>query len=497
MRGQKGGAAKELGDDALALDAPTSPSWPRLTTWDPSISVEERKACGKEARCKAPRSSHAIFRSSPPVRRDPVDLLEEQTANGVPELVAIRYGRMLVSPFAYFRGSSLAMTSDLAATATSELTAQICGDAQLSNFGVFMSAESRLFFDISDFDETTPGPWEWDVKRLAASIEVFGRDYCFGGEARTEIVRSTVRSYREAMRDFAQKSLLDVWHAHLGVEQLLPRFHGLLDSDRTPGIWHDLSKARAHDSHQPLDHLTEVGLEGGPRISGDPPSVTLVDDADSGLDANDELGWIQGIIRSYVTTIQPELRHLLEDYRIDHLARKVVGIANAGRDTWIVLMTDHVRGAPLLLQVTQAEVSVAERFLPKGAFSNHGQRVVYGQRLIQGDDDIFLGWERDSREGVNRDYYVRQLRDWRVSADIAGMTPAGMELWGRMCGWTLARAHARSGDRIAIASYLGKSTAFDRAIVRYAGASADQNERDFAVMQKAVRKGRLAVESPT
>lgn len=495
MAGQKGDAAEELGEDNLSQAHSPGPSWPHLSTWELSVSVDMRKAFGKEARGKAPRSSHAIFRA-PAYRRDPIDLLEEQTRGYLPELVEIRYGRMLVSPFAFFRGSGLVMTSDLAATPTTELSAQICGDAHLSNFGVFMSSEERLFFDISDFDETTPGPWEWDVKRLAASIEVFGRDNGFDDEERREIVRGAVRSYRGAMIEFARSSMLDVWWAHLGIEQLLRRFHALLDARKTTGIWHELSKARAHDSHRPLDDLVEVGT-GQPRIVADPPSVVLLDDADWGLDSDAELSRMQGIIRSYMTTIQPELRHLLEHYRIDHLARNVVGIAGAGRDTWIVLMTDHVRSSPVLLQVKQAEASVAERFLPKGAFSNHGQRVVHGQRLIQADDDIFLGWERDSQSGVSRDYFVRGLRDWRASADIAGMTPGGMELWGRMCGWSLARAHARSGDRVAIASYLGKSSRFDRAVLQYSEACADQNERDFAAMNKAVRKGRLIAENPS
>jgi hypothetical protein len=491
MAGQQGDAAKEPGGDNLASAG--SPPWPYLSL-DLGVSVDNRKAQGKEARSKAPRSSHAIFRQ-PAYRPDPVDLLEEQTRGFVPELVAVRYGRMLVSPFAYFRGSSLAMTSDLAATPTSELTAQISGDAQLCNFGVFMSPEERLFFDIADFEETTPGPWEWDVKRLAASIEVFGRENGFDAEERQEIVRGAVRSYRETMIGFARTSMIDVWQAHLGTGELLPRFQGLLDAGKSSGAWNDLSEARAHDSHQPLDLLVGEGT-GQQRIAADPGAVIPLEDFDRRLDPRAELTRIRRIVRSYVTTIQPETTHLLEHYRVDHMARKVVGIAGAGRDAWIVLMTDHVQSAPILLEVNQAETSVAERFLPKSTFSNHGQRVVNGQRLIQSEDDIFLGWERDSCAGVPRDYYVRRLRDWRASADIAGATPAGIELWGRMCGWTLAKAHARSGDRVAIASYLGKSSRFDRAIVRYSKSCADQNERDFAAMQKAVRKGRLTAESP-
>ena len=332
------------------------------------------------------------------------------------------------------------------------------------------------------------------------------------------------------MLGFARTSMLDVWQAQLGIEELLPRFQGLLDAGKTPGIWHELTKAGAHDSFQPIDRLVESGpIETGstetgstesgptesgptesgptesgpalsrpaqPRIAGDSVSVIPLEDVDGGLNPGAELALVRRIIRSYATSVQPELRHLLEHYGIDHVARKVVGVTGAGRDTWIVLMTDDVSSTPILLEVRQAEASVAERFLPKGAFSNHGQRVVYGQRLIQGDDDILLGWDRDAYQGAARDYYVRRLRDWRASADVAGATPAGIELWGRMCGWTLARAHARSSDRVAIASYLGKSSRFERAIVEYSRACADQNESDFAAMQKAVRKGSLPAETP-
>ena len=274
MMGQEGEVTHEL-EGSLAPDQPVAPpTWARLTGSDLGVSLADRRACGKEARGKAPRSSHAIF-SLRVNRPDPIDLLQEQTRHFVPELVSVRYGRMLASPFAYFRGSALAMASDLAATPKSELTVQLCGDAHLSNFGIFMSSEDRLFFDMNDFDETTPGPWEWDVKRLAASIEVFGRDNGFDSDERAETVRGTVRSYHEAMTDFSLMSMLDVWHSHLGVGQLLPRFHGLVDPGKTSSTWHELSKAGAHDSHQPLDRLVEAGPDGvadrfGPTLC-DPP----------------------------------------------------------------------------------------------------------------------------------------------------------------------------------------------------------------------------------
>jgi uncharacterized protein (DUF2252 family) len=400
---------------------------------------------------------------------------------------------MLVSPFAYFRGAALPMTADLAAAPTSGLTVQICGDAHLSNFGVFGSPERHLVFDVNDFDETAPGPWEWDVKRLATSLEVAGRDDNFGAQERQSIVRGAVRSYRRSMREFARMSMLDVWYAHLDVEELLPRFQGLLDPKKTPSVWRALTKARAHDSHQAFDKLARtVGDE--PRIMSDPPLIVPIEEF--GVDIHSPAGgeWLQNMIRSYGRTLQPDRRHLLDQHRIVHLARKVVGVGSVGTDAWIVLLLDHSHREPLFLQVKEAEASVVERFTSKCLHANHGQRVVYGQRMMQAAGDIFLGWERDTREGKVRDYYIRQLRDWKGSADISGMTPAGMDLWGRMCGWTLARAHARTGDRVAIASYLGGSDVFERAIFKYARSYADQNEQDYTALQKAVRAGRVIAE---
>lgn len=398
---------------------------------------------------------------------------------------------MLVSPFSFFRGSALPFASDVAATPASGMTAQLCGDAHLSNFGVFAAPERHLYFDVNDFDESAPGPWEWDLKRLVASLEVAGRDNGYASEQRRAIVRTTARSYREAMTEFSDMSMLDVWYAHLDIDRLLPRFHSLLNATNTPGVWHAVAEAHAQDSHRSLEMLTEfVGEE--PRIVGDPPVIEPIEDL--GGDVNSpSMKWLHAVIRSYAPTLQPELRHLLDQYRLVHVARKVAGIGSVGVDTWIVMLLEHAFGSPVVLQVRRVEASVLERFGPKAAFSNHGQRVVWGQRLMQATDDIFLGWERVTREGRESDYYIRQLPDWRGSADVAGLTPAGMELWGRMCGWTLARGHARSGDRITIASYLGRSDSVDRALVKFPRAYADQNERDYEGFQKAVRKGRVKV----
>jgi uncharacterized protein (DUF2252 family) len=420
-------------------------------------------------------------------------LLERQAKTRIPELVPIRHGRMLVSPFTYYRGAALAMASDLATTPTSGLRAQICGDAHLCNFGVFGSPERHLFFDVNDFDETAPGPWEWDVKRLAASLEIAARDNAFRREARTSIVRRAVRSYREAMRDFAQMPVLEVWYAHLDMDEMLPRFHSSLDRRQTPSVWKAIAKARAHNSVQAFGKLAEI-VDGECRIIPQPPLITPVEDLVDGIDPAGVLEAMDNFLRSYRRTLEEDRGRLLEQYRFVHLARKVVGVGSVGTQAWILLFLDD-QDLPLFLQVKEAEASVLEEFTSKCEFSNQGQRVVAGQRLMQAAGDIFLGWERFAWQGDERDYYIRQLRDWKGSADIEGMTQAGMELWGRMCGWTLARAHARSGDRLAIAAYLGKSDAFDRAIGNFSVAYADQNERDYREMKKAVASGRLAADT--
>jgi uncharacterized protein (DUF2252 family) len=475
------------------LTAPTlgkvreGPSPPRA----PHLTLEERAALGKRARTETPRSSHGAWAPTPD-RCDPVELLSQQADTRVAELVPIRHGRMLVSPFTYYRGAALPMTCDLAGTPRSGLEVQLCGDAHLSNFGIFGSPERHLVFDVNDFDETAPGPWEWDVKRLAASLEVAGRENELSDKQRQRIVRRAVCSYRESMREFAGMSMLEVWYAHLDMDDLLPRFRSLLDPKRTPSVWRAIAKARAHDSHQAFEKLCEI-LDGEPRIVHDPPLIVAVGAIDSTDAPSAVAEAIEEIVRGYTRTLEPDRRRLLEQYRFVHLARKVVGVGSVGTEAWILLLLDG-RGTPLLLQVKQAEASVLEAFTAKSQFANHGERVVAGQRLVQAVSDIFLGWERSNWNGAERDYYIRQLRDWKGSADVEGMTAAGMELWGRMCGWTLARGHARSGDRIAIASYLGKSDVFDRAIADFAVAYANQNEHDYRTLQEAVSSGRLTAE---
>lgn len=456
------------------------------------LTLKDRAARGKRARAKAPRASHAVW-EPPPERRNPVELLEQQASTRIPELVPIRYGRMLVSPFSYFRGAALPMAADLSATAHSGLKVQLCGDAHLSNFGVFASPERHLFFDVNDFDETLPGPWEWDVKRLAASLEIAGRDHQFGEKRRRSIVGHAVCSYRQAMREMSRMSTLEVWYARLDANDLLPRFRSLLDPNRTPSVWRAIKKARAHDSHQAFQKLCRL-LDGEPRIVHDPPLIVPVEKLRVDVDRDVVLEEMDAFLRSFYRTLPTDRRQLLDHYRLVHAARKVVGIGSVGTEAWIVLLFDG-RHTPLLLQVKEAQVSVLEPFTSKSRFTNHGQRVVAGQHMMQSASDIFLGWERFDWRGSERDYYVRQLRDWKGSADIEGMTAAGMQLWGEMCGWTLARAHARSGDRVAIASYLGKSKAFDNAIVEFSIAYADQNERDYQLLQDAVASGRLVADT--
>ncbi len=456
------------------------------------LSAAERAALGKRARTAVPRSAHGTW--EPSAREtDPVELLERQAETRAADLIPIRHGRMLVSPFSYFRGAALSMACDLASTPVSGLDVQLCGDAHLSNFGIFGSPERNLVFDINDFDETARGPWEWDVKRLATSLEVAGRENEFKRSDRARIVRQAVRSYRDAMREFSRLSMLEVWYQHLDVEDLAPRFRSLLDRKKTPSVWRAIAKARAHDNLQAFEKLACV-VDGECRIVSDPPLIVPVEELMTGLEPGVMGEALRRSITSYQRTLLPNQQHLLEQYRLVHLARKVVGVGSVGTEAWVVLLLDG-RGSPLFLQVKEAEASVLEQFARKSEFSHHGERVVTGQRLIQEASDIFLGWDRFPWQGRSRDFYIRQLKDWKGSADVAGMSAAGMALWGQMCGWTLARAHARTGDRIAIAAYLGSSDTFDRAIRAFAVKYADQNERDHRAVQEAVASGRLTAHT--
>jgi uncharacterized protein (DUF2252 family) len=455
----------------------------------------ERSARGKAARAEVPRDSHAAF-DPPPDRPDPLALLEQQGKSRVPELVPVRWGRMMVSPFTYYRGAALPMASDLAITPVSGLAVQACGDAHLSNFGLFGSAERRLIFDVNDFDETLPGPWEWDVKRLAASLEVAGRENRLPPKQRRDIVVSAVAQYRQAMRNFAGMTNLEVWYAHADIDQLRTQFDAQLQARQRKAVDKGLTKARTRDSMEQLGKLTRI-VDGRPRIISEPPLLVPIDElipAERDRDSLEEE--LKALIAQYQRTLETDRRYLLQQFEFCDMARKVVGVGSVGTRCWIVLMLGRDDSDPLFLQVKEAEASVLSRFVGASKYANQGQRVVAGQRLMQASSDIFLGWQRIKAglDGRTRDFYVRQLRDWKFSLDIETMLPEGIRMYGALCGWTLARAHARSGDRIAIAAYLGNSDVFDRAIAKFATAYADQNERDHQALVDAVKSGRITAE---
>ena len=456
------------------------------------LRPEERALRGKAARAEVPRSSHAGFDPSAH-RRDPIELLEEQATTRVPELVPIRYGRMMVSAFTFYRGAALIMASDLAGTPSSGLHVQICGDAHLSNFGVFGSAERRLIFDINDFDETLPGPWEWDVKRFAASLEIAGRDNGWDDATRSKIVLSAVAEYREIMNKGAGMKNLEVWYSKIDLDDLMPVVQAQLDKKRVKTLEKNMAKARTKDSMHAFEKLTH-DVDGDPQIISDPPLIVPIEEL-TDVDRDALYGVLAGVIRSYRRTLSNDRRHLLDDFHMVHVARKVVGVGSVGTRAWIILLLGRDGQDPLFLQAKEAEESVLERFVGVSRYANHGQRVVAGQRLMQASSDIFLGWDRvQGFDEQRRDFYVRQLKDWKGSAEIATMDPAGMLVYARLCAATMARAHARSGDRIAIASYLGKSDSFDRAIGEFSVAYADQNDRDHAALVEAVKDGRIVAE---
>jgi uncharacterized protein (DUF2252 family) len=455
----------------------------------------QRAARGKEARDAVPRDSHAVL-DLPVDRPDPISLLEEQAASRVPELVPVRRGRMMVSPFTFYRGAALPMASDLAATPVTGLAVQACGDAHLSNFGVFGSAERRLVFDVNDFDETLPGPWEWDVKRLAASMEVAARDNGFPDKDRRKIATATVASYRNAMRSFASMTNLQVWYSRADLDQMREQFGSQLTKRQRKQVDKGVAKARTRDSMQELAKLTQV-VDGRPRIISDPPLLVPISELlPQGQDVAAFEAQLRDLIAKYRRTLATDRRYLLETFNLCDMARKVVGVGSVGTRCWIILMLGRDESDPLFLQVKEAQPSVLSRFVGASKYTNQGQRVVAGQRLMQASSDIFLGWQRTEAglDGQQRDFYVRQLRDWKFSMAIESMLPGGMKTYGELCGWTLARAHARSGDRIAIASYLGGSDVFDQAVARFAAAYADQNEHDYNSLLEAVASGRITAE---
>ena len=475
-------------DEKRDVEAAPAPAVPHFT---PS----ERAARGRSARAECPRSSHADFEIAED--RDPVAILEAQATSRVPELVPVRYGRMLVSPFTFYRGAAAVMAHDLASTPRAGLQAQLCGDAHLSNVGGYASPERTLVFDLNDFDETLPGPFEWDLKRLAASFEIAGRDRDFTKAERTRAVLAAVGSYREWMRKLAEARNLDVWYASLDVEAIEQNLHDQQAKHQATVVAKAAEKARTKDSLKAFAKLTHL-VDGEPRIVSDPPLIVPAADlaAEASLPFERLEGVIHQLFREYRSTLQQDRRHLLEEFRMVDLARKVVGVGSVGTRCWILLLLGRDSDDPLFLQIKEAQASVLEPYLGQSRYENHGERVVAGQRLMQATSDILLGWvhTKETLDGAERDFFVRQLWDWKTSVDLDTILPKGLELYGQVCGFLLARGHARSGERIAIASYLGKGDTFDRALAEFAVAYADQNERDHAALRTAADEGRIPVQ---
>lgn len=457
------------------------------------LSPAERTARGRAARAEVPRRSHAAW-SAPAGRRSPVELLKQQAKTRVPELVPIRYGRMLVSAFTFYRGAAYVMAADLARLPRTGLETQLCGDAHLSNFGAYAAPDRVLVFDINDFDETLPGPFEWDLKRLVTSFAVAARDRGFDASQREAINLAVTRAYREAMHRFAEMAELDLWYSRLSVDELMRSFAGDASAKQLRRAERNVAKARSKTSMRALSKLTEV-VDGELRIRSDPPVV--VPTRDLFPDRPEELNEVvQAMLQSYRGTVSNERRRLLERFRYVDSARKVVGVGSVGTRAWIALMLGRRGTDPLFLQLKEAQPSVLEPFLGKSEFATHGQRVVEGQRLTQAATDITVGWLRATGpDGVDRDYYVRQLWDSKGSALVELMNARALGEYARVCGETLARAHARSGDAVPIASYLGRSDSFDRALAAFAEAYADQNEEDYATMRAAVDDGTIVAET--
>ncbi len=465
-------------------------------------TVEERQAQGSTARTRTPRKSHTGWVPSAR-RRHPVDLLEDQNTAREPDLVPVRRGRMMVSPFTFYRGAARIMAEDLKDTPAAGLNVQLCGDAHLSNFGVYGSPERRLVFDLNDFDETLPGPFEWDVKRMAVSFVVAARDNGFTPAEGREAAKASVTAYREAMAGFAAQGTMDIWYASLDEDKIMAAVRGASKATAKAKLTGDRAKmaktaekrlteaaAKAHtrDSLQALSKLGELD-DGRYRIVNQSPIVIPVRDLAPELTPDRLSKLIREQFTAYRASLQPDMRHLLGHFEVVDFARKVVGVGSVGTRCFIVLLQGRDASDPLFLQVKEATSSVLEEHLPRSRYRQHGQRVVQGQKLMQATSDIYLGWARGV--DVNRHFYWRQLRDMKGSVVIEQMTPLGLILYAQLCGWTMARAHARSGDPVAIAAYLGRGDAFDRAITDFTERYADQNERDYDEFVTAIKSGRL------
>jgi uncharacterized protein (DUF2252 family) len=438
-----------------------------------------------------PRSTHGAW-TAPASRPDPVGVLEEQATARVPELIPIRYGRMAASPFSFFRGAAAIMAADLAEEPRTDLEVQLCGDAHLSNFGAFAAPDRRLVFSINDFDETLPGPFEWDLKRLVASFAVAGRERAFSAKKRRAIEVAASQSYREAMQSFAGMGTLELWYTRLDVDEMLRRWGAEASTTDLRNFRRARKKAESKDGLRAMTKLTRV-IDGRPQFVNEPPIVVRLDELFGPEEAARFADQVGKLLRSYTSTLTPDRRRLVDRFRFADIARKVVGVGSVGTRAWVVLMLGRDDQDPLLLQFKEAQPSVLEPYLGASGYGHHGQRVVEGQRLMQAASDVLLGWQRTTGlDGVSRDFYVRQLWDRKGSAVIELMAPRTMRLYASACGWTLARAHARSGDPVAIAAYLGNSATFDRTMADFAEAYADQNEHDHAALTSAIASGRLS-----
>ena len=457
-----------------------------MSTQDPRA----RARTGEEARARVPPEAHAELSTAG--RPGAVRVLADQAGTRVPELVPIRHTRMTASPFAFFRGAAAVMAGDLSGTPVSGLDVRLCGDAHLANFGMFASPERALLFDINDFDETYPGPWEWDVKRLTASLVVAGRENSFSGKQTRKVVVAAVRRYRDAMAAFAALGNLAVWYSRMDVEKAQRLLGDQLDPRIRKNLDRSVTRARRRDHLRALDKLTEL-VDGRRRIVADPPLVVPVSQLAAGLRRDQVESTVEGILLEYATSLDPGLRQLVGSYTFEDMARKVVGVGSVGTRCWIVLMRGRDDEDPLFLQVKEAQESVLARHLGPNPHSTEGERVVAGQRIMQAASDVFLGWHRTTGlDGRTRDFFVRQLHDWKGSATIETMSPKGLRLYAELCAWTLARAHARSGDRIAIAAYLGDDDDLPQAFADFAHFCADLNELDHATFSAAVAAGELA-----
>jgi uncharacterized protein (DUF2252 family) len=457
----------------------------------PHPDVETRQATGKAARASMPRGEHAALDPSG-ARPDPVELLRSQEETRVPELLAIRHERMLASPFAFYRGAAIIMAADLGAQPNSGLKVQACGDAHLANFGGFAAPDRAIVFDMNDFDETSPGPFEWDVKRLATSFVLAGRALELSQKDIDSIARVSVSTYRKAMAEFAALRNLELWYARIDAQTIIDRAGGRFTPEEVRRFEKAVSKAEGKDNLKAFAKLTE-SVDGEIRIASDPPLIVPVRDLPQAALVEDTQNWVHDRFVEFRRTLQPDRRHLLEGYRVVDIARKVVGVGSVGTRTWILLLLGKDDNDPLMLQIKEAAPSVLEPYSGKSGYASNGQRVVEGQRLLQATSDILLGWIRvEGIDGVQRDYYARQLWDGKMSPNYETMTPSALQMFAELCGRTLARGHARSGDRVAIAAYLGNGTAFDDAIVAFSNAYADLNDRDYDAVTAAVKDGRLA-----